>query len=124
MEQSNKECSGGSLFGGSEYMTGGCGCGGVDGGYEGGGLIDDSWTTDFWRKPRIGSVHGILSGLMFLCIILLMLMLPLGGPDSRNGMAIATGVLSFFYILVEVLCVLGGERGPITLALKTPLFEK
>lgn len=45
--QDPKSCDGGSLFGGSEYMTnggydggydGGCGC---DGGYEGGGLLDD-----------------------------------------------------------------------------------
>ncbi len=77
-----KNCSGGSLFGGSEYMTnggydggydgGGCGC---DGGYEGGGLLDDMFGQSAGQTgvKWFDYSRRVVSVLLVLCVLALII---------------------------------------------------
>lgn len=88
---SDKEFNdGGDVLGSSEYFTGGCGCGGVEGGspWSEGGALQTSKNlvglTDFGKAYDIGSSNlphaltYVTMGLVKACVIVLIVLLFLG----------------------------------------------
>jgi len=74
---------------GGAYFDGGCECGGSEGGYQGGGVVNDFSVAKnlFGTNPVFASVSGVITALFMISLIVLMVLVlatPLS-PSQYNA---------------------------------------
>lgn len=100
------------MFGDSEYIKGGEGCGCTSGGKFGGGVAADMWPKKGMAdamNPKNWTVHNMATVLMIIGIVCLIIYTFL--PGTGAGWAYAAGVFAAIYVIIDLGSVteLGGK---------------
>lgn len=87
---------------GGAYFDGGCECGGTEGGYQGGGVVNDFSVAKnlFGTNPVFASISGVITALFMislLVLIIIVLATPLG-PAQYNATVAFSGITLALFI--------------------------